>query len=84
VHDRRNGAAARRFFEHLSHKLQYKPRQDPGEPVTQRETAHPTGSFGRGRQRLIEIGDQVVRGLQSDREADHIRSRARGHPLLVG
>ncbi len=56
-------------------------------PVSQSHNAgpaHPTGSFGRRLQRLIEIGDQVVRGLQSDRQADHIRTCARRHPLLVG
>ena len=37
--------------------------------------AQPTGSFGRRLQCLIQIGDQVVRGLQSDRQADHIRPR---------
>jgi transposase-like protein len=34
VQGRRNSAAAGCLFEHSSHELQFKPRQDAGEPVT--------------------------------------------------
>ena len=42
------------------------------------------GCLGRCRQRLIQVGDDVGRVLDADREAHHIRAGARLRLLLVG
>ena len=44
---------------------------------------HPSVPPALATQRLIQIGDQIRRRLQPDRQPDHVRPGARRQPLLV-